>query len=111
MTLNRVLAIGVATALAAGCESGDINLSPTTIDNSTSGGGNGPVTDNPCASYEEAGQTYQGTIDANGNCLYSSLFVSDTRPIRVSAITFPALANGALQKRVSAGQALAAGQP
>jgi len=95
MSFNRILALGVATALAAGCDSGDINLTPTTIDNST-GGGTGPVTTNPCASYEEAGQTYQGEIDANGNCFYDSLFVSDTRPIRVSAITFPALPNGAM---------------
>jgi hypothetical protein len=95
MSFNRILALGVAAALVAGCDSGDINLTPTTIDNST-GGGTGPVTTNPCASYSEAGQTYQGEIDANGNCFYDSLFVSDTRPIRVSAITFPALPNGAM---------------
>jgi hypothetical protein len=94
MSVKRVLASGVAAAIVAGCSSGDINLTPTVVDNSTSGGG-GVTPTNPCASYQEAGQTYQGEIDANGNCFYDSLFVSDTRPIRVSAITFPALANGA----------------
>lgn len=94
MSVKRVLAISVAAALVAGCESGDINLTPTVVDNSTSGGG-GVTSTNPCASYQEAGQTFQGDIDANGNCFYDSLFVSDTRPIRVSAITFPALSNGA----------------
>src|SRR5690606_34437341 len=44
---------------------------------------------NPCARYEEAGQTYQGAVDADGHCFYNSTFVSSTRPIRVSSVTFP----------------------
>src|SRR5690606_36225409 len=69
------------------CESGDINLQPTTIDNSTGSGGTA-ARENPCARYEEAGQTYQGQLRADGHCYYDSTFVSATRPIRVSAITF-----------------------
>ena len=94
MTISKHAFSGIAMAVAlAACESGDINLSPTTIDNSTGGGG-GPVTSNPCASYEESGQVRQGTVDPDGNCFYDALFVSDTRPITVDAITFPLLANG-----------------
>ncbi|MFL2546151.1 MAG: hypothetical protein ACJ0SL_02140 [Candidatus Rariloculaceae bacterium] len=89
MTIRNAAALSLAAILLAGCDSGDITLNPTTIDNSVSGGGGGPVADNPCASYVEAGQTFQGAVDANGNCFYDSLFVSDTRPITVSAITFP----------------------
>src|SRR5690606_12090926 len=64
-------------------------LEPTTIDNSTGGGGGGGSAQNPCARYEEAGQTYQGAVDADGHCFYNSTFVSSTRPIRVSSVTFP----------------------
>lgn len=88
MSMKQLAALGSAAILIAGCESGDINLQPTTIDNSTGGGG-GSSTQNPCARYEEAGQTFQGELDADGNCFYDSSFVSSTRPIRVSAITFP----------------------
>ena len=78
-----------AAFVLAGCESGDVNLEPTTIDNSTGGGGGGGSAQNPCARYEEAGQTYQGAVDADGHCFYNSTFVSSTRPIRVSSVTFP----------------------
>jgi hypothetical protein len=94
MTNKRVLACISLTAALAACESGDINLTPTTIDNSTTTGG-GVAPTNPCAKYEEAGQTRQGTLDVDNNCVYDSLFVSATRPITVSGITFPALPNGA----------------
>ena len=91
MNIRQLLALGsIAVALAA-CDSGDITLSPTTVDNSTSSGGSGgdPGANNPCASYVEAGQTFQGQVDPNGDCFYDALFVSDTRPITVSGITFP----------------------
>ena len=99
MDIKHILVLGSIAALVAGCESGDINLSPTTVGSSgtNSGASNGGgSTTNPCASYTDGSQTFQGTVDTNGNCLYDSLFVSDTRPITVSAITFPALPNGAL---------------
>ena len=87
VSMRQWAALGGAAVLAVGCESGDINLQPTTIDNSTGGGSSAPQ--NPCARYEEAGQTYQGELDADGNCFYDSMFVSSTRPIRVGSITFP----------------------
>jgi hypothetical protein len=94
MNLRQLLAYGTSALILAACESGDINLNPTVVDNSvSSGGGTAPV--NPCASYTEAGQTFAGTVDVNNNCVYDALFVSDTRPITVSAITFPLLAGGA----------------
>jgi hypothetical protein len=95
MNVRPLLACSISALVIAGCESGDINLTPTTIDNSVSGGG-GVAPTNPCASYTEAGQTFQGQIDVNNNCVYDALFVSDTRPITVSAITFPLLPNGGL---------------
>jgi hypothetical protein len=94
MKLERVLTMGVAAVALAACESGDINLAPTNVGASTgTGGTTTPTAGNFCASYVEAGQTFQGTVDGP-NCVYSALFVSDTKPITVSAITFPALANG-----------------
>ena len=95
MKTLRILALSsIAVALAA-CESGDIVLSPTNVGTGTGGGGT-PTPANPCASYTtDSGQNFQGTIDANGNCLYDTLFVSDTRPITVSDVTFPLLPNGA----------------
>lgn len=87
VSMRQLAALGGVAVLAVGCESGDINLQPTTIDNSTGSGGTA-ARENPCARYEEAGQTYQGQLRADGHCYYDSTFVSATRPIRVSAITF-----------------------
>jgi hypothetical protein len=93
MKLDRALALGAVALALSACESGDINLSPTNVGADTGGGGSTPSPTNFCASYSEAGQTFQGTVDGP-NCVYSPLFVSDTKPITVEAITFPALANG-----------------
>jgi hypothetical protein len=71
----------MAAALAA-CESGDINLEPTNIDNSTSTGGGGGGQTNPCASYTVGGTTHQGQFDGT-NCTYNATFVSDTNPLTV----------------------------
>ena len=79
--------------LLAACGGGDINLSPTTIDNSqdnsqtTSGGGS----TNPCASYVEAGQTFQGQV-VGGDCFYPASFVSSNNAITADTITFAAIA-------------------
>ena len=99
MEIRYVLTFLALSVGLAACDSGDIVLNPTTVDNSnstTTVGQSAPAeAENPCASYVEAGQTFAGAIDDNGDCVYDSLFVSDTRPITVSAITFPALENGA----------------
>jgi len=91
MKIRHVMGLGVAAAALAGCNS-DVVLQPTV--NNAGGGttsnavGGGSAT-NPCATYTEAGQTFQGAVDANGNCYYDSNFVSDSNPITVSSITFP----------------------
>lgn len=99
MKLDRVLAVSALALAIAGCESGDINLAPTNVGtgagNGANGGGNTGGATNFCASYVESGQTFQGTVDGP-NCVYSALFVSDTKPITVDSITFPALANGGI---------------
>ncbi|HSG65221.1 MAG TPA: hypothetical protein VLD39_09470, partial [Gammaproteobacteria bacterium] len=89
MKVRELLLLGATAVALAACDGSDITLSPTTVDNSTGGGGQNPAPTNPCASYEEAGQTFSGSVDANGNCFYSATFVSDTKPITVSSITFP----------------------
>jgi hypothetical protein len=94
MNRNKLFTVVLAGALLAACDSGDINLQPTNIDNSNQGntvnppptGGGGE--ENPCASYEDAGQTFQGSYDGE-NCTYDTTFVSDTRPITVNSIRFP----------------------
>lgn len=96
MKTIHILTLSSLVALLAACESGDIVLSPTNVGSgSGGGGGGGSGTTNPCATYTTpSAQTFQGTVDANGNCFYNSLFVSDTRPITVTDITFPALPAG-----------------
>ncbi|MDJ0761018.1 MAG: hypothetical protein QNJ19_16605 [Woeseiaceae bacterium] len=92
MKLSKLTAALLAAAALAACDSGDITLAPTTVDNSNQGNTstNPPATTaNPCAAYEEAGQRFEGALNADGNCVYDSSFVSDTRPITVSTIRFP----------------------
>jgi hypothetical protein len=69
-----LVALSAGVALAA-CSSGDINITPTTVDNSidNSIGGGGSTT--LCASYQRSGQTVSGSEDGNGNCTYDSSFV------------------------------------
>ncbi|MDJ0916869.1 MAG: hypothetical protein QNJ05_03830 [Woeseiaceae bacterium] len=92
MNRSKLLTVLFTGALVAACDSGDITLAPTNIDNSNQGNTTSnppPVADNPCASYEESGQTFEGTVNTDGNCVYDTSFVSDTRPITVSTIRFP----------------------
>lgn len=89
MKITRLATMISLAAAAAACESGDINLQPTNVDNSVvNNPGTGGGEDNPCASYVEAGQTFEGSYDGT-NCTYDTSFVSDTRPITVSSIRFP----------------------
>lgn len=92
MNRSKLFTVLAAGAFLAACDSGDITLAPTNVDNSNQGNTvtNPPTTAvNPCASYEDAGQTFEGTLNADGNCVYDTVFVSDTRPITVSTIRFP----------------------
>lgn len=91
MNRNKLFTVVLAGAIVAACDSGDINLQPTNVDNSNQGNTTTnppPVENNPCASYEDAGQTFEGTFDGT-DCTYDTSFVSDTRPITVSTIRFP----------------------
>lgn len=87
----RKLSLAVASAaLLVGCGGGDINLTPTNIDNSvdnsTSGGGGGA--NNPCAQYADVGgTTRQGNFDGQ-NCTYGSDFVGVGNPLEVD-VTIP----------------------
>jgi hypothetical protein len=92
---KNLLALSVLTAALAGCGGGDVNISPSTVDNSvdnsTNGGGSG--TANPCASYSVGGQTRQGTLSGD-NCEYGSSFVDFDNPLTTD-VTFADLGDGA----------------
>jgi hypothetical protein len=88
----RKTTLAAATlALLGGCGGGDINLTPTNIDNSvdnsvnTSGGG----ANNPCANYTDPASNtqIQGTFDGQ-NCRYGSDFVGALNPLTVD-LTIP----------------------
>lgn len=88
--LKKILISGAIAGLLAACtDSGDVNLSPTNNSTSTggTGGTGGGAGSNVCASYTDAGQTFQGSFDGQ-NCIYSSQFVSSSKPINVSSVTF-----------------------
>jgi len=96
--MNRkvLFATVLAGVALAGCDSGDINISPQTVDNSTDNsvtnpGGGGDT--NPCASYQNTGgQTLQGDYDGT-NCTYPSSFADAGNNILVD-LNIPALPNG-----------------
>jgi len=95
MIRNRLFTAVAAGGLLAACSSGDINITPTTIDNSvdnsvSTGGGSA---DDMCASYVSSGQVIQGKADGNGNCTYDSSFVGPKNNLTVDLL-IPALPNG-----------------
>ncbi|WP_269619875.1 hypothetical protein [Zhongshania sp. BJYM1] len=79
--------------LLAACGGGDINLSPTTVDNSQDNSTNtgGSTSNNPCASYVKNGNTFQGQF-SSGDCFYPAAFVSSNNPITADQVTFSAIA-------------------
>ncbi|WP_017443581.1 hypothetical protein [Gayadomonas joobiniege] len=104
MKLKHIFAMtAVAASLTlAGC-GGDINITPTSIDNSvdnSTNNSNNSSTTNPgtgsdtleCASYEKDGATVEGTVEGN-NCIYDKDFVSAASPI-LTDLTLEALPNG-----------------
>lgn len=92
MNRNKLFTVVAAGSLIAACESGDINITPTTVDNSTSNavGGGGGSADDMCASFVKDGQTMQGKADGNGNCTYDSSFVGPKNNLTVDLL-IPAL--------------------
>lgn len=85
MKRTNIFALSAVTAalFLAGC-GGDINLTPTSIDNSVDNSvdnsGGGSQTENNCASYVDDGVTIRGEVDGN-NCVYSSNFSTPNNPV------------------------------
>jgi hypothetical protein len=80
--------------LLAACGGGDINLSPTNIDNSqdnsTNTGGGG--SSNPCASYTDENSTLQQGQQLGNDCFYAATFVSDENAITAPSVSFSRIA-------------------
>ena len=87
MEMRKVVVLGTCLAALVACESGDIVLQPTNVDNSTdnravnSGGGSDG---NPCASYTDpaTNSLEQGSFDGT-NCTYGASFVSFENSLQV----------------------------
>ena len=85
--------VSIITLLAlslAACEGGDVNLSPTNVDNSVDNSVStvtgGSTTGGPlCASYAIGADTIGGTFDGT-NCVYGSDFVSASNPLTVDVM-------------------------
>lgn len=96
---NKLLLAAAIAALLAGCDSGGIEIKPTTVDNSTNtggnnGGNNGGNQNNPCASYSKGGVVRQGSFsDATGHCTYAPSFV-DAGNNLTEDLYIPALEDG-----------------
>ncbi len=95
MNRNKLFVAVLAGGLLAACESGDVNITPTTIDNSidNSTGGGGGSEDDICASYVRDGATIQGSADGNGNCMYDNTFVGPKNNLQEDLL-IPALPDG-----------------
>lgn len=84
MKTKAILALCSIAALAA-CESGDVNITPTTVGGSSGSGGStggSGGSSNPCAAYTVDGVARQGNFDGT-NCTYSSAFSSFANPVTV----------------------------
>jgi hypothetical protein len=95
--IRKLSLVMVLAALVSACDSGDINIEPSTVDNSvdnsdnsvTNPGGGGT---NPCASRTVGGQTVQGAVSGD-NCTYPATFVDVGNEITAD-LFIPALPNG-----------------
>lgn len=95
MKRSLLIPLAVAVAALAGCDSGDINIEPSTTVNNPNNPNppSGGSDDDQCASYTNSGgQTIQGSF-ADGNCTYSPTFASNVQPLMVD-MTIPALPDG-----------------
>lgn len=95
MNRNTLFTVVLTAMFLVGCESGDINIQPSTTvtdSNNTTSTGDGAPND-MCASYvNSGGQTIQGVSDG-ANCTYSQAFVGAGNNLTVD-MTIPALPNG-----------------
>lgn len=100
MIRKFALVATTSALLSVGCGGGgDIEINPSTVDNSVNNSNNtvtdsgGSGTTNPCASYvTDGGQTRQGTFDGT-NCTYAPSFVDSGNNLMVD-LTLPALSGG-----------------
>ncbi|MFN3239420.1 MAG: hypothetical protein ACE37D_20540 [Pseudomonadales bacterium] len=98
--LRKLSLVMVLAALVSACDSGDINIDPSTTDastdNSTNNSNNTTTTpttpNNPCASRTVGGQTVQGAVSGD-NCTYPATFVDVGNEITAD-LFIPALPNG-----------------
>ena len=94
MNIKTVSSLGVITALLAACGGGDVNISPSTtdnsVDNSTTTTSGGPSS--PCASYVDGGGATVTGIQEGNNCRYTEDFVSSTNRLTVD-LNIPDLPN------------------
>lgn len=97
MNIKSLISIGAVAALLVGCGGDDgVTLAPSSTVNNPENGGGSSSPNNPCASYAESGQTFQGSFATEtGDCTYSASFVSDTNPLQ-NDLTIPALADDGL---------------
>ncbi|RUO58769.1 hypothetical protein [Pseudidiomarina insulisalsae] len=81
MNRTKAFALSAITAsmMLVGC-GGDINLTPTSIDNSTNNPGGGNADTNNCASYESSGTTVRGE-KIGADCVYPRSFSTPESPI------------------------------
>lgn len=96
MSLSRVLTLSAAIISVAGCESGDIQVAPSTNvtdSNNTTVAGGQVNANSACASYmNSGGQAIEGVYDGT-NCTYSPSFLDAGNHLLVD-MTIPVLPNG-----------------
>lgn len=91
MNVKKLVTALACGALLAACDSGDLNIAPQTnvtdSNNTTNVGGGGGSANDVCASYvNSGGQKIQGQVNADGDCVYGSSFVSNILPLRVDML-------------------------
>ncbi len=96
MKLKNIFALNVMAAALAACGGGDVNLNPSnSVTDSNNTTINNPANPtpvvNPCAKYEQDGQTFQGAQDGK-NCVYNTSFASSAKQLKVS-LSIPELAD------------------
>jgi len=97
--MKKILYVASATCvilLSACGGGGDVNIKPTTVDNSTDNSTTNPPaaspTESPCAAYQNSGgQTIEGVYDGQ-DCIYAPTFVDAGNNLAVD-MTIPALPN------------------
>jgi hypothetical protein len=96
MSPRHLILFSASVFVLAACESGDINIDPSTNVSNSNNTTNTGAPANPnsiCASYvNSGGQTIQGVVQGN-NCVYSPSFLDAGNNLLVD-MTIPALPNG-----------------